>query len=194
MKTHSAKPLFLAAAFLVVAVSGGNNLAQAQTLTVIHSFTGNHGDGEYPYLGNLPFDSNGALYGTTSAGGGTGNNGIVFQLVPPTKQGGAWTENVIYTFAGGTDGRTPTGGLVFDQSGNLYGTTDYGGSTACSLGCATVFKLAPPSGGGAWTETILYNWPSHGEDVVTTSGERESRLGVHPGSVTRFRNESTTCA
>lgn len=82
------------------------------------------------YPSGLPFDSNGALYGTTSGGGG-GNNGIVYQLVPLKVGGGAWTENVIYTFLAGADGRSPSG-LVFDQNGHLYGTTYYGANiSAC---------------------------------------------------------------
>ena len=55
--------------------------------------------------------------------------------------------------------------MAFDQKGNLYGTTWNGGSTACNLGCGTVFKLAPPAkSGGAWTETVLHNWPSSGQN------------------------------
>ena len=77
-------------------------------LTTIYSFTGANGDGEYPFPeGAMRFDSKGALYGTT-ASGGTNYNGTVFQLVPPTQPGGAWTENVLYRFAGGADGRQPS--------------------------------------------------------------------------------------
>ena len=75
MKAHDAKTFLRAAVLLAVAVTGGNIPAQAQTLTTIHSFTGANGDGEYPFPeGRLPFDNNGALYGTT-AGGGTNYNG-----------------------------------------------------------------------------------------------------------------------
>jgi hypothetical protein len=158
MNPHNAKTL-LCAAVLAVAVSGAATLAQAQ-LTTIWSFTGNNGDGEYPFPeGQLPFDSNGAIYGTT-AGGGTGYNGTVFQLVPPTVQGGAWNENVLYRFAGGADGRQPSLGVVFDQAGNLFGTTQFGGNAqACGGGCGTIFELSPPSEpGGPWIHTVLYTF------------------------------------
>lgn len=62
---------------LTLAGSGGNIVAQAQTLTTIYSFTATNGVGEYPFpYGRLPFDNHGALYGIT-AGGGNGNNGTV---------------------------------------------------------------------------------------------------------------------
>jgi hypothetical protein len=158
MKSHNANR-FLRAAVLLAIVSGGNTLAQAQTLTTIWSFTGTNGDGEYPYpYGHLAFDSNGAMYGTT-ASGGTSYNGTVFQLVPPTVPGGAWTENVLYRFTGGNDGRQPSTGVVFGQDGALYGTTYNGGGTlqACGGGCGVVFKLTPPAvAGGDWTESVLY--------------------------------------
>ncbi|HXN49140.1 MAG TPA: choice-of-anchor tandem repeat GloVer-containing protein, partial [Bryobacteraceae bacterium] len=152
MKTYKARTYLRAAVLLAVAVSG-SSLAQAQTLTTIRSFAGGN-DGEYPFpVGRIPFDSNGALYGTTAAGGGSGNNGTVFQLVPPTVQGGAWTENVLYRFAGGADGRQPGTGLVFDAIGNLYGATQFGGNAqACGGGCGTIFELSPPTQqGGQWT-------------------------------------------
>ena len=157
MKTYKAR-LFLSAVLLLAVAFSGNIPAQAQTLTTILSFTGANGDGEYPFpYGHLPFDNNGVLYGTT-AGGGTAYNGTVYQLVPG--QGGAWTENVLYRFAGGADGRQPGMGMVFDQVGNLYGTTQYGGNTqACGGGCGTIFKLSPPAQpGGQWTHTVLYTF------------------------------------
>jgi len=154
-----------AAVLLALAVSCGNIVAQAQTLTTIHSFTGTNGDGEYPYpYGRLPFDNNGALYGTT-AGGGTNYNGTVFQLVPPTQPGGAWTENVLYRFAGGADGRQPSMSVVFDPLGNLYGTTQFGGNVqVCGGGCGTIFELSPPSSpGGQWTHTVLYTFEGNAD-------------------------------
>jgi len=159
MKAHNAKKYLRAAVLLAVAVYGGHIQTQAQTLTTIWSFTGSNGDGEYPYPhGHLVFDSNGAMYGTT-AGGGTSYNGTVFQLIPPTVSGGAWTENVLYRFTGGSDGRQPSTGVVFGQDGALYGTTYNGGGTpqACGGGCGVVFKLTPPGvAGGAWTQSVLY--------------------------------------
>jgi len=69
----------------------------------------------------------------------------------------AGTEKVIYTFQGGTDGFRPYSSLIFDQAGNLYGTTYYGGGDACSFGCGTVFELSP-DGQGGWTESVLYRF------------------------------------
>jgi hypothetical protein len=128
MKSRYARTLLRAALLLAVGISCGNNPAHAQRFTTIYSFTGANGDGEYPFLeGHVPFDNNGARYGTT-ASGGANYNGTVFQLVPPSAPGGAWTENVLYRFAGGADGRQPSVGVVFDQLGNLYGTTQFGGN------------------------------------------------------------------
>jgi uncharacterized repeat protein (TIGR03803 family) len=165
MKTHKARAFLRVAVLLAVVVVSGAVLAEAQTLTTIHSFTGANGDGEYPFpYGRLPFDNNGALYGTT-AGGGTGYNGTVYQLMPPTVPGGAWTENVLYRFAGGADGRQPSMGVVFDQIGNLYGTTQYGGNAQmCGGGCGTIFKLSPPTQpGGPWTHTVLYTFQGNAD-------------------------------
>ena len=65
----------------------------------------------------------GNLYGTTSSGGASGL-GTVYQLTPSN---GGWTESVLYSFAGGSDGSQPWGGVIFDKAGNLYGTTYEGG-------------------------------------------------------------------
>jgi uncharacterized repeat protein (TIGR03803 family) len=117
----------------------------------------------------LIFDKSGALYGT--AGGGVYNEGSVFKLSPPAVQGGAWTESVLYSFLGFTngavDGYTPAAGMILNGK-VLFGTTEFGGSVPCGnangvSGCGTVFRLAPPkSGTGSWTETILWNFASGG--------------------------------
>lgn len=135
----------------------------AWTETVLHNFSGKSSDGGYP-IGGLTIGSNGAIYGTASYSGAANNSGTAFELTPPTQAGGTWTYTVLHTFAGGKDGATPATTMAFDQKGNLYGTTWNGGSTACNLGCGTVFKLAPAKSGGAWTETILHNWPSSGQN------------------------------
>lgn len=84
---------------------------------------------------------------------------------PPEQAGGAWTEAVLHNFpAFKGDATTPSTTLAIDQSGNLYGTSVFGGSNACYLGCGTIFKLAPPSGGGPWTETILHDLGNSGQN------------------------------
>jgi uncharacterized repeat protein (TIGR03803 family) len=78
----------------------------------------------------------------------------VFELTPPSAPGGVWTEAVIYSFSG-VDGATPLAPVIFDQSGNLYGTTSDGGSYTGG----TVFRLMPPSQvGGVWTQTVLHSF------------------------------------
>ena len=124
------------------------------------------------------FGKTGELYGTT-AYGGTGacpaGCGTVYELTPSTIPGSAWTERVIYSFKGGNDGYVPTGNLVFDGAGNLYGATYYGGGFGvCDQGiypyCGTVFELSPPKAkGGAWTEKVLYSFKS-GTDGANPNG------------------------
>jgi uncharacterized repeat protein (TIGR03803 family) len=120
------------------------------TENILYTFTGGS-DGSQPWAG-LIFDAAGNLYGTTYLGG-TANAGAVYELTPG--QGGAWTETVLYSFAGGADGLGPQGDLNFDLAGNLYGTTTKGGSP----GKGIVFELTPPAQqGGAWTETVLHRF------------------------------------
>src|SRR5579863_1951918 len=122
--------------------------AAAQTDLTLYSFTGGS-DGGDP-LSNLVMDAAGNLYGTTFVGGAYGA-GEVFELSP--SGGGDWSEKVIYSFTGGLDGANPYySGVIFDASGNLYGTTVEGG--ASNLG--TVFELSPT--GGNWSEKVLYSF------------------------------------
>ncbi len=120
------------------------------TETVLHSF-GSGSDGQNPE-GNLVFDSAGNLYGTTSAGG-TNGTGTVFELSPNG------TETVLYSFGSGADGQNPYSGLIFDGSGNFYGTTVNGGT----FGGGTAFELSP-NGAGGWTETVLYSFGNGSSD------------------------------
>jgi uncharacterized repeat protein (TIGR03803 family) len=100
--------------------------------SVLYKFT-NGPDGSAPQS-RLILDSAGNLYGTTSSGGNCFNCGAVFKLTP--SPAGA-TITVLHSFAGGSDGAQPLGGLVRDSAGNLFGTTFYGGSS----GLGTVFKI-----------------------------------------------------
>ena len=130
---------------------------------VLYRFTGG-ADGANPNLGNVVFDQAGNLYGTTSSGGAFGQ-GVVFELSP---SGSGWTETVLYNFAGGSDGSSPYGGLVFDEAGNLYGTTSYGGGPGCGgTGCGTVYELTPS--GSGWTEQIIYSFQG-GNDGAEADG------------------------
>jgi uncharacterized repeat protein (TIGR03803 family) len=119
-------------------------------LTTLYSFR-DQPDGASPY-GGVVFDKSGNLYGTTYYAGAN-DVGAVYKL---THNNGAWTESVIYSFKGGSDGDSPISTLVIDAKGNLYGTTSDGGAAQC--GCGTIFRLAPGSG-GAWTENPVYRFP-----------------------------------
>jgi len=128
--------------------------AWAATEQVLYSFTGGT-DGGQPWSVALVFDQAGNLYGTTE-GGGLYGAGTVFELSPGPN---GWTETVIYNFTGGSDGATPMGGVVFDASGNLYGTAHSNGN-----GSGTVFELTPS--GGIWTLSVLHSfvgYPTDGE-------------------------------
>ena len=126
--------------------SGANG---AWTETILYNFKSNILDAAYP-SGGLVFDAMGNLYGTTSAGG-AGGFGTVFELTPTIA--GGWEEHIIYGFHGDTEGNSPSGSLVFDAAGNLYGTTVTGGSS----GSGTIFELSPRAGDG-WAETTIYNF------------------------------------
>jgi hypothetical protein len=108
--------------------------------TLIHVFSESGDDGCCPYASVL-FDTAGNLYGTALAG--RVPRGVVFRLRAP-KKGESWTPTVLYNFSGAPDGNHPTAGLVFDGSGNLYSTTQWGGTgTVCQGGCGTVFEVSP---------------------------------------------------
>jgi uncharacterized repeat protein (TIGR03803 family) len=140
----------------------GNQTAWAETL--IYRFKGG-GDGANPYAA-LIADKDGALYGTTLAGGTVGRNGYgtVFKLTPPAPGEQAWTETVLHRFAGAPrDGDSPQGQLLAGGHGALYGATFLGGSSGNQgAGYGTIFKLTPPAAGQtAWTETVLYRFCAH---------------------------------
>jgi uncharacterized repeat protein (TIGR03803 family) len=117
--------------------------------TVLHSFTGEAGDGEYPYLNGAPtLDSEGNLYGATIYGGlegstncGVSGCGVIFKI----DQSG--NETVLYQFQGMPGAFDPQGPVAVDSKGNVYGTTPYGGSANAGVS----FKVDP-----AGNETIFY--------------------------------------
>lgn len=116
---------------------------------VLHNFDDNGVDGFTP-VASIAFDSAGNLYATAEEGGAY-NFGILFELTP--KPHGEWTETILHNFnQDGTDGIHPGSGLLFDASGNLYGTTSGGGP-----GRGTAFEFSPGSN-GTWTETILHDF------------------------------------
>jgi len=135
------------------------------TTDVLYRFTGGL-DGGAPFAGVI-FDDSGNLYGTTTRGG-SADAGVVFKMSPPSGASTTWTETVLHTFSGGADGGHPYAGLIFDKSGNLYGTTVGGGGSPL-LG--TVFRLAPPtSGSGDWTETVIHTFSGRDDGASPFAG------------------------
>lgn len=132
-------------------------IAPGGTETVLYSFCPEAqldkpcDDGAFPQAPLM--ESGGSLYGTTVSGG-TNKQGTVFEI------SSAGTETVLYSFCSQqncADGAKPEAGVVMDNAGNLYGTTEGGGNAYCPGGCGTVFELAANG-----TETVLYSFCPQG--------------------------------
>lgn len=137
-------------------------LSSSGTETVLYTFCSKPGcsDGANPDSG-LTMDKQGNLYGTA---GGNGYGGGVFKLTPSGE------ETVLYQFcslAQCVDGAAPWGGVILDARGNLYGTTETGGTGNCGqynqIGCGTVFKLSPS---GALTILYSFTGPPDGRNPL----------------------------
>ncbi len=128
---------------------------------VIHNFTGGS-DGCAPN-GGLFADAHGNLYGVT-ASGGVNSGGIVFEL---SRASVAWTEHVLHSFtaSGNLFGYQPTGELLVDSSGNIYGATSYGGSQPCNCGIAYMLSAS----GAGYPLSVLYDF-----------GVQDGELGRYP--------------
>jgi uncharacterized repeat protein (TIGR03803 family) len=132
------------------------------TETVIHDFTGGD-DGAVGSLGVLLRDASGNFYGVTEIGGHYGA-GTVYKLSPAF--GGAWHFTTLYAFQGQPDAAFPYGGLIADASGNMYGTTYYGGTN----GSGAVFKIGPAANATAgWRDTVLYSFQGGSDGGSPTS-------------------------
>jgi uncharacterized repeat protein (TIGR03803 family) len=146
--------------------SGGGSFTQ----NILYSFKGTP-DAAFPG-GELVRDSNGNFYGV-SVQGGANNLGAVYELSPPTGQGGIWTETVLHSF-NGNDGTLASGRLLLGLGGVLYGTTDGGGANSAGL----VFELDPPQvPGNPWTESILYAFTGGADGTNPSSGVIADRKG-----------------
>jgi len=126
---------------------------------VLHAFTGGH-DGSTGSLGALLRDSSGNLYGVTETGGAL-SNGTVFRIVPA--RGAKSKLTTLYAFKGTPDAGSPYGGLVADASGNLYGTTYYGGAN----GLGSIFELVKK--GNGFSERVLYSFKGGSDGSSSTS-------------------------
>ena len=125
--------------------------------TVLYSFQGSPNDGANPGNGDVLFDQAGNIYGTTFTGGAD-NWGAVYELTP---SGSGWQESVLHSFSF-SDGAFPSAGVISDNAGNLYGTTDAGGSSTYG----TVFELMHSS----WTENLLYNFQNGNDGLNPNAG------------------------
>jgi uncharacterized repeat protein (TIGR03803 family) len=130
------------------------------TPTVLHSF-GRGTDGSEPWA-SVIMDGAGNLYGTTQFGG-IHEGGTIFELSP--NHDGGWTERVLHSFGGGTDGALPYAGLMMDGAGNLYGTTWLGGIRDEGA----IFELSPPQGGD-WIERVLHSFGHQGDGFYPFAG------------------------
>ena len=124
-------------------------------------------DSSYPQ-GGVIFGPGGALYGTTSGQSFTGNFGNVFRLRPQVTACKSalcsWAETVLYAIPTGADGNDPLGDLAFDQSGNIYGTTLYGGSANGGV----VYELTPPENWGM--QSVLHSFVGGSDGSSPYSG------------------------
>jgi len=129
--------------------------ASASTYRVLYSFCHDGkfvcADGKAP-AANLVSDSAGNLYGTTSAGGDTGN-GVIFELA---RSGNRYKYQVLHSFDGNLEGGVPVTALILDTAGNLYGTAVSGGA---NFG-GTAFELMPNADHTQWTYSVLINFCS----------------------------------
>jgi uncharacterized repeat protein (TIGR03803 family) len=119
------------------------------TSSLLHAFHGLN-DGNTPEYGDLAWDHQGNIYGTTALGGPYGQ-GTVYELMPPVPPNDTWTESVLYSFTGHMDGGLPQGGVILDSNGNVYGTS-YGDLVSGG----NVFELT--NNGGQWTQTLIHNF------------------------------------
>ena len=127
------------------------------TETVIHNFNCNS-DGCYPESG-VTLDKKGNLYGTAAGGGSTACGygcGVLYEITA------AGNYSILYSFLGGNDGFAPYAPPVLDKKGNLYGTTENGGSGLYG----TVYKFNPKTG----QKTILHNFSGESDGASPWAG------------------------
>jgi len=146
--------------------------------TILHRFTG--ANGANPEAG-LTMDAKGNLFGTTTAGGANGN-GTVFKLGKNSK--GKWEENLLYSFGQGSDGTVPVAGITLDKTGNIYGTTSAGGTYTYG----TIFKLT--HGKTGWTEKILHNFQDAADGGVPYAGLVFDQSGNIYGAATEANQQN----
>jgi hypothetical protein len=159
------------------AVGGHGERSSNAKLAFAWKFDGKAGGGG-PSSGLIE-GANGVLYGTAYTG--AAGFGVVYSLAKP--RGGAWAEKPLWTFTGGADGADPTGRLIMDATGALYGVTAGGAAYASG----TLFKLTPPTQGQTdWTETTLYTFTHADDGGVPMGGLIADAQGNLYGTTTRY--------
>jgi hypothetical protein len=164
---------FALAGIAPVAVHAADPEAAKRTLTVLHTFLSSPTDGR-GMNDALTMDSAGNLYGTT-LGGGPGNCetpmllpgcGIAFQLAPPKRRSGLYTETILHAFEGLPDGANSQATLTLGPGASYYGTTLVGG-VGNSPGLGTIYELTPLNGGTSWNySTIIAFNGEHGGPYI----------------------------
>jgi uncharacterized repeat protein (TIGR03803 family) len=138
-------------------------------LKKVYDFTGVT-DGAFPDARPI-FGPDGSIYGTTNFLG-SGGNGTIYRLRPPTticqRVSCPWHETTLYSFTGATDGGLPEGDVAFDHAGNMYGTASIGGTGTCNSGCGVVWELSPS--GGGWTYSVIYSFTDIHDGAVPEAG------------------------
>ena len=153
--------------------AGAYQITPSGSTTVLYSFNGSY-DGANPQAG-VTFDTVGNLYGATSTGG-AGGGGVVFELSPSN---GAWIYTPIYSLSG-IGG--PLRSLVFDSTGNLYGTACRNGAN--HLG--SVFKLTPSN--GSWTYSSLHDFTGGSDGEYPIGGPALDENGNLYGTTSQGQN------
>jgi uncharacterized repeat protein (TIGR03803 family) len=133
-------------------------------------------------MGALLPDGKGGFYGTAESGGAN-RLGAIFHFSSAGK------EKVLHAFSGGSDGDGPESGLIADKTGNMYGTTVYGGGTGCQggAGCGTVFEIAPDG-----TETVLHAFTGGSDGANPMAGLIRDKAGNLYGTV-EFGGQAGGC-
>jgi uncharacterized repeat protein (TIGR03803 family) len=144
------------------------------TERVLHVFGGGF-DGNNLGSADIAFDPQGNIYGTTLYGGAH-YYGTVYEL---THSGNTWTESILYNFLGQLDGRIPSGGVIRDNNGNLFGTTRAGGL----YDFGTIWELTNVPGVG-WVETILYSFQNGSDGEIPSPGLVMDQAGNLYGAAT----------
>jgi uncharacterized repeat protein (TIGR03803 family) len=139
--TRLFRSVLLGSAFCAFAAS-----AHAGPYTLLYNFAGPPNDGSYPY-NDVSFDAGGDLYGATNLGGAA-DAGTIFKIAA----GG--TETVLHSFDGAAGGSDPNAGVTLDPAtGDLTGSTTFGGSGGCRNGCGILYRLAADG-----TFTVLHTF------------------------------------